>query len=105
MESILGGDDEGIPLATQAILIKQLEEERIAKVSQAAIDALPAGREKQMVIAIDTLLSYNLGSADGYLGSIGLPVTRRLQRALAEYGITPDYGQSIGCGFRSISRA
>jgi hypothetical protein len=105
MESILGGDDEGIPLATQAILIKQLEEQRIANVSQAAIDALPAGREKQMVIAIDEMLSSKLGSADGYIGSIGFPLTRRLQRALSEYGITPDYGQSIGCGLRRKSRA
>lgn len=79
--------------------------DRIAAESQAAIDALPAGREKLMVIAIDELLSNNLGSADGYLGHIGLPATRKLQKALAEYGITLDYCAAIGRHRRSLSRA
>lgn len=83
---------------------EEAELDRIAAHSQAMIDALPAGREKQMVIALDELLSFNLGSADGYLGPVGLPTTRKLQRALAEYGITPDYGKAIGRGRRSISR-
>jgi hypothetical protein len=78
--------------------------DRIARESQAAIDALPAGREKRLVIAVDILLSQNLGSADGYLGPVGLTTTRRLQRVLAEYGITPDYAQATGRGRRSLSR-
>lgn len=78
--------------------------DKIARESQAAIDALPAGREKQLVIAVDVLLSQNLGSADGYLGPIGLTTTRRLQQALAAYGITPDYAQATGRGRRTISR-
>jgi hypothetical protein len=98
-------DEKGrVPLDTQALIKQQLDGERVARVSQAAIDALPAGREKRMVIALDELLSFNLGSAEGYLGSIGLPTTRKLQRALAEYGITPDYGQAYGYGRRTISR-
>lgn len=98
-------DDQGhIPLHTQEQVAKSLERDRVARLSQRAIDALPAGREKQLVIAVDELLSFNLGSADGYLGSIGLPATRKLQRALAAYGITPDYGQSIRNGRRTMSR-
>ncbi len=83
---------------------EQLNQE-IASRSQAAIDALPAGREKRMVIAVDKLLSGNLGNAEAYLGAIGLPATRELQRVLEAYGITPDYAQSTGSGYRTRSRS
>lgn len=48
-------------------------------------------RELALVQSVDAVLS-GLGNADGYLGVIGAPATRAMQKALAAYGITPDYG-------------
>lgn len=95
--------------AEQGAYEKKREEEealldQVAQMSQDALDAMPAGLEKRLVVAVDKLLSFNLGSAEGYLGHVGLPLTRELQQTLAAYGITPDYGQAIGRGRRRLSR-
>jgi hypothetical protein len=98
-------DEHGrYPEETQAMIAESLEADRIARLSQARLDDMAAGPEKQMVMAVDELLSFNLGSSEGYLGSIGLFTTRKLQQALAAYGITPDYGQSIRNGRRTFAR-
>lgn len=98
-------DEHGrVPEETQAIIAAGLEADRIARLSQARLDDMPAGREKSLVIAVDELLSQCLGTANGYLGPVGLPITRKLQRALHAYGIVPDYGQGCGLGRRTLSR-
>lgn len=81
---------------------KKVEErQRVAVKSQQALNDLRVGREKAIVMAVDELLSTCLGSADGYLPmGNGCPMTRRLQQALKEYGITPDYGAGHGLGLR-----
>jgi hypothetical protein len=78
---------------------RRIEEETQAA-SARAIAAIENDRERAMVEAVDLLLSKNLGSAEGYLGRIGEPTTRRLQAVLTSYGVTPDYGASIGDGIR-----
>jgi len=49
-------------------------------------------READLVEAVRIALSM-LGNESGYLPCIGAPATRKLQRALAAYGIAPAYGR------------
>jgi hypothetical protein len=67
------------------------EQQEIQRRSLEAMSKIVDPRELAMVKAVDAVLS-GLGSADGYLGAIGAPKTRAMQKALQAYGITPDYG-------------
>lgn len=75
-----------------------------ADVSQAVIDKMPAGRERDLVLAIDEALSSSLGTPSGYIPSFGAPMTARLKQALSAYGITPDYGCASGFGGRRYNK-
>lgn len=95
--------------ADDVVIVSSFEREKeqrrlAAEASQKALDAIPPGREKDMVVAIDELLSFKLGGPDGYLSSAGAIHTGQLRRALAGYGITPDYGASIGRPLRLDSQ-
>jgi hypothetical protein len=77
----------------QAKLAQQeIEEAEIAARSQAAIDAIEDPATKAIVVAVDRMLSIGTGSEDGYIPSIGSIETTRLRKALAAFGVTPDYG-------------
>lgn len=85
--------------------VTDIEQEKAAEVerqaaSARAIESISDPRERELVEAVDHLLSTCLGSGDGYIPSAGAPKTRRLQAALSAYGITPDHGASIGMGLR-----
>lgn len=73
--------------------LEELRQSRIAiqRRSLAAIAAIADERERRTVAGIDDMLGRSLGSAEGYLGELGLGATRRLQATVAGYGITPDY--------------
>lgn len=77
--------------AHEARLATQLaERQEVQRRSLEAMARIVDPRELAIVKSVDAVLS-GLGSADGYLGPIGAPKTRQMQKALAAYGITPDY--------------
>ncbi len=79
-------------LAQQAKLAAELAERReVQRRSLEAMAKIADPRELALVQSVDAVLS-GLGDAEGYLGEIGAPATRQMQRSLAAYGITPDYG-------------
>ena len=78
--------------AHDARLAEQLaEQQEVQRRSLEAMARIVDPRELALVQSVDAVLS-RLGTADGYLGPIGQPATRAMQKALAAYGITPDYG-------------
>jgi len=78
--------------AHNARLAEQLAaRQKTQRESLEAMAKITDPRELRMVQAVDAMLA-GLGDAEGYLGPIGAPATRSLQRALNAYGITPDYG-------------
>lgn len=95
------------PIRDLAVKVQKVEEAQEAHTAKLAVDLaarqdiqrrsleamarIPDPRELALVQSVDAVLS-GLGSAEGYLGEIGAPATRRMQRSLAAYGITPDYG-------------
>ncbi|MFZ3482030.1 hypothetical protein [Sphingomonas sp. 3-13AW] len=78
--------------AHEARLAAELaERQEVQRRSLEAMAKIVDPRELAMVQAVDQVLS-RLGDADAYLSAIGGPATRALQKALAAYGVTPDYG-------------
>ena len=65
--------------------------QEIQRRSLEAMAKISDPRELALVQSVDAVLS-GLGDAEGYLVPIGEPATRRMQRSLAAYGVTPDYG-------------
>ena len=71
---------------------EQARRVEIQRASLAALAAIEDDRERELVCAVDRMLGEALGSAEGYLPVLGgCPATRRLQRLVASYGVTPDH--------------
>lgn len=74
---------------------RQAEERARQALSQAAIDGIEDPKVRDLVVAMDRLLSIGLGGPSGYFPTVGGPETDRARAALAAFGVEPDYGARI----------